>query len=384
MHETGIEGYYAIRDGKKLYYGYTTGTCAAAAAKAAALMLATGQAVPYVDILTPKGIALNLEVLEPARAERHARCAIKKYSGDDPDVTDGVLVYADVTLEEAPGVVVDGGEGVGRVTKPGLNQPVGAAAINATPRKMIAEQVRAACERCGYTGGMEIVISVPGGEALARRTFNPRLGIEGGLSILGTTGIVEPMSAAALADTVALELDVLRASGASGVLLCPGNYGERFARDALGLSMDGQVTTGNLIGEAVQAAAAKGFEAILLVGHIGKLVKLGIGMRNTHSRCGDGRMETLVACALSAGAQTGLLRQLLDCATTDAALDALDAAGLLRPTMDALGERISRTLERWADGRAQIGFICFTNAPARTGVLAQSANAGALAERWHI
>ena len=374
---------YVTRDGKRLRRGYTTGTCAAGAAGAAALMLLTGRPVEAVRVDTPAGPRLTLEVEAIELGSDYARCAVRKDAGDDPDVTDGMLVYAAAKKTEA-GIVIDGGEGVGRVTKPGLNQPVGAAAINATPRKMIAEQVRAACERCGYTGGMEIVISVPGGEALARRTFNPRLGIEGGLSILGTTGIVEPMSAAALADTVALELDVLRASGATGVLLCPGNYGERFARDALGLSMDGQVTTGNLIGDAVQAAAAKGFEAILLVGHIGKLVKLGIGMRNTHSRCGDGRMETLVACALSAGAQTGLLRQLLDCATTDAALDALDAAGLLRPTMDALGERISRTLERWADGRAQIGFICFTNAPARTGVLAQSANAGALAERWHI
>ena len=166
MHETGIEGYYAIRDGKKLYYGYTTGTCAAAAAKAAALMLATGQTVSYVDILTPKGIALNLEVQDASLEEGHARCAIQKYSGDDPDVTNGILVYADVTLTETPGVAVDGGEGVGRVTKPGLKQAVGEAAINPVPLRMIREEAEAVAEDYGIAG-LKVVISIPAGVELA-------------------------------------------------------------------------------------------------------------------------------------------------------------------------------------------------------------------------
>ena len=193
MHETGIENYYAIRDGKKLYYGYTTGTCAAAAAKAAALMLATGRPVPFVDILTPKGIALNLEVLEAELGSGHARCAVRKYSGDDPDVTNGILVFADVTLEKTPGVLVDGGAGVGRVTKPGLKQAVGEAAINPVPLRMIREEAERVAEDYGL-GGLKVIVSIPAGIELAKRTFNPRLGIVGGISVLGTSGIVEPMS----------------------------------------------------------------------------------------------------------------------------------------------------------------------------------------------
>ena len=200
--------------------------------------------------------------------------------------------------------------------------------------------------------------------------------------MIGTTGIVEPMSNAALVDTIRVELSVLAASGARDVLLCPGNYGETFAREQLGLSMQHQVSTSNFIGEGVQAAASAGFERILLVGHIGKLVKLGIGMTNTHSQNGDGRMETLIACALACDADLGLLHRIQGCVTTDAALDALGAAGLLRPVMDLLGERIQATLERWVPTGVEIGFICFTNAGPWQGVLVKSDNADALAKAW--
>jgi cobalt-precorrin-5B (C1)-methyltransferase len=306
---------------------------------------------------------------------------VQKDSGDDPDITNGILIYA-TARRIGEGVEIDGGEGVGRVTRPGLDQPVGAAAINSVPRQMIAAQVTAACVRYGYSGGISIVISIPEGRALAGRTFNPRIGVEGGLSVIGTTGIVEPMSNSALVDTVRVELNVLAASGAKDVLLCPGNYGETFAREQLGLSMQQQVSTSNFIGEGVQAAVSAGFERILLVGHIGKLVKLGIGMTNTHSQNGDGRMETLIACALACGGDIGLLKAIQDCVTTDAALDALGTAGLLQPVMDLLGQRIQATLERWVPARVQIGFICFTNAGPWQGVLVKSANADALAAAW--
>ena len=200
--------------------------------------------------------------------------------------------------------------------------------------------------------------------------------------MIGTTGIVEPMSNAALVDTIRVELSVLAASGAKDVLLCPGNYGETFAREQLGLSMQRQVSTSNFIGEGVQAAVSAGFERILLVGHIGKLVKLGIGMTNTHSQNGDGRMETLIACALACGGDIALLKAIQGCVTTDAALDALGAAGLMRPVMDLLGQRIQATLERWVPARVEIGFICFTNAGPWQGVLVKSENADGLAEAW--
>jgi len=369
------------KNGKTMRCGYTTGSCAAGAAGAATEMLLTGRTVKRLDMDTPKGIRLNLDILNPEIGGDYARCAVQKDSGDDPDITNGILIYATAKKTDV-GIKIDGGEGVGRVTKPGLDQPVGAAAINSVPRQMIAEQVRSACVRCGYAGGIAITISIPEGATLARKTFNPRIGIEGGLSVIGTTGIVEPMSNAALLDTIRVELSVLAASGAKEVLLCPGNYGETFAREQLGLSIAQQVSTSNFIGEGVQAAVSAGLERILLVGHIGKLVKLGIGMTNTHSQNGDGRMETLIACALACGADLGLLRSIQGCVTTDAALDALGAAGLLRPVMDLLGERIQATLERWVPARVEIGFICFTNAGPWQGVLVKSDNADALAQVW--
>ncbi len=373
--------HYITKNGKTMRCGYTTGSCAAGAAGAAAEMLLTGRAVERVEMDTPKGIRLSLDIVDIEIGPGYARCAVQKDSGDDPDITNGILIYATAEKTDV-GIVIDGGEGVGRVTKPGLDQPVGAAAINSVPRQMIAEQVRAACARCGYDGGMAITVSIPEGAALAKRTFNPRIGIVGGLSVIGTTGIVEPMSNAALVDTIRVELSVLAASGAKDVLLCPGNYGETFAREQLGLSMRRQVSVSNFIGDGVQAAVSAGFERILLVGHIGKLVKLGIGMTNTHSQNGDGRMETLIACALACGADLGLLLNIQQCVSTDAALDALDARGLLCPVMALLGQRIQATLERWVPTRVEIGFICFTNAEPHAGVLVKSANADALAEAW--
>lgn len=373
--------HYITKGGKTMRCGYTTGSCAAGAAMGATRFLLTGEAPETVALDTPKGIRLALEILNPEAGEGWAKCAVQKDSGDDPDITNGILIYA--TAEKiADGVEIDGGEGVGRVTKEGLDQPVGAAAINSTPRRMIDEGVRAVCAECGYPGGIKITISIPDGKALANKTFNPRIGIVGGISVIGTTGIVEPMSNAALVDTIKLELSVLSAGGAKGVLLCPGNYGETFAKETLGLNMTRQVSVSNFIGDGIEAAVSYGFERILLVGHIGKLVKLGIGLHNTHSAYGDGRMETLIACALECGGDVELLREILDCVTTDAALEAIDKRGLLSPVMSVLGRRIQACLERKVPVGTEIGFICFTNAEPWKGVLMQSENADRLAEEW--
>jgi len=374
---------YITKGGRTMRCGYTTGSCAAGAAQAATRMLLTGAPVETAELDTPKGIRLTLEILDAEIGEGCASCAVQKDSGDDPDITNGILVYARAE-RIASGVEIDGGRGVGRVTKAGLDQPVGAAAINATPRRMIREQVEAVCAECGYAGGIRIVISIPDGEALAEKTFNPRIGIVGGISVIGTTGIVEPMSNAALVDTIKLELSVLSAGGAKGVLLCPGNYGETFARETLGLNMQRQVSVSNFIGDGIEAAVSYGFERILLVGHIGKLVKLGIGLHNTHSAYGDGRMETLIACALECGGDLELLKKILNCVTTDAALEAITDCDLLQPVMAVLGRRIQATLERKVPVGTQIGFICFTNAEPWKGVLMQSENAEALASEWRI
>ena len=333
---------YVIKDGKRLRLGYTTGSCAAAAAKAAAWMLLTGHEKRTIDLLTPKGVSLTLDVLEITRTPDTVSCAIRKDSGDDPDVTHDTLVFAAVQRTETPGVTIDGGAGVGRVTKRGLDQPVGAAAINSD-----------------YRGGLAVTISVPEGEALAKKTFNPRLGIVGGISILGTTGIVEPMSEQALVDTIHVELRQRRANGADYVLLTPGNYGADFIRASIGLDPRTAVLTSNFIGDALEHCRALGFRGALLVGHIGKLVKLAGGMWNTHSKCGDCRMELIAAHAAALGLPPARVEEVLDCATCDDALRILKEEQLYDAVLARLAERIEFHLAHKC-GEMAVGAIVFS------------------------
>lgn len=346
---------------QKLRCGYTTGTCAAAAAAGAAARLLTGETLPAVRIITPAGVAVEAELLQHAAGEGWAACAVRKDGGDDPDVTDGALIFARVERTDTPGIIIDGGEGVGRVTLPGLDQPVGAAAINSTPRRMIGEQMEAVMAKAGYTGGLRAVISVPEGEALAKRTFNPRLGIVGGISILGTSGIVKPMSEAALLDSLYLEMDQRRAAGTEDLLLTPGNYGESFAREVLGLNLDRWCMCSNYLGAAIDHAAGAGFRSVLVVGHLGKLIKAAAGCMNTHSKTADARRETLTAHAALAGADRALLRALFDSPTTDAGVELLKQAGLLEPVMASIGEALDGQLKRRAGEGLTIEALFFSN-----------------------
>ena len=346
---------------QKLRCGYTTGTCAAAAAAGAAALLLTGQVLPAVRIATPAGVEVEAELLEHAAGDGWAACAVRKDGGDDPDVTDGMLILARVERTDTPGIIIDGGEGVGRVNLPGLDQPVGAAAINSTPRRMIAEQLERAMAKAGGAGGLRAVISAPEGEALAKRTFNPRLGIVGGISILGTSGIVRPMSEAALIDSLYLEMDQRRAAGAEDLLLTPGNYGEAFAREALGLNLDRWCMCSNYLGAAIDHAAGAGFCSVLVVGHLGKLIKAAAGCMNTHSKTADARRETLTAHAALAGADRGLLRALFDSPTTDAGVELLKQAGLLGPVMASIGEALDGQLKRRAGEGLTIEALFFSN-----------------------
>ena len=384
-------------NGKIMRCGYTTGSCATGAAKAAAMMLLGGEAVTEVDLTTPSGEALHLNVTDisvsggASGGHCAVSCAVRKDSGDDPDVTNGTLVYASVRLcgpeelrDPEPGslVDIDGGQGVGRVTRPGLDQPVGRAAINSTPRRMIVQALTEVAAKYHYGGGFKVVVSIPDGERLAARTFNPRLGIVGGISVIGTTGIVEPMSNQALVDTTKVEIRQLSAKGRADILMVPGNYGRDFARDRLGLDVSECVSMSNFIGDAINSAVECGFKRILIIGHIGKLVKLGIGQTFTHSSGGDGRMETLMACALEAGADTETLKKILNSATTDAALDILEEAGLEAETLDILGKRIEATLLRKVPDGVQIEYICFTNRGDGGRVLVSSSGSSGLAEIW--
>jgi len=366
---------FIVKGGRKLRLGCTTGSCAAAAAKAAAYRLLTGRTLETVSLLTPRGIRAELPVRELRAGEDSAACAVEKEESDDPDVTQGAWIVAEVSRTGGSGIAIDGGTGVGRVTKPGLDQPVGAAAINSVPRRMILEGVEEVRALADDRGGLRVVISVPGGEALAKKTFNPRLGIVGGISILGTTGIVEPMSEQALVDTIRVELRQRREGGADCALLTPGNYGSDFIRDGLGIDPALPVQVSNFVGDALDLCRELGFRGALLVGHVGKLVKLAGGMMNTHSRYGDCRMELLAAHAAAAGLPPARVEELLGCAACDDALRILQEEGLCGAALERLTARVAFHLEQRAGEALETGAVLFSK---RYGLLSQTSRAEAL------
>lgn len=368
--------HYVDAGRKRLRMGYTTGTCAALAAKAAAQLLLAGEAAGRdgcVSLMTPAGLCVKAPVLCPARGAHGAGCAVRKDAGDDPDVTDGVLVYAHVARAGGGEIEIDGGEGVGRVTKPGLDQPVGAAAINRVPREMIRRAVAGVCEKHGYAGGLCVVVSIPGGEELAKRTFNPRLGIAGGLSVLGTSGVVRPMSEEALLETIRVELNMHAVAGERGILLVPGNYGGAFAAQTPAIAGWPRVQCSNYIGRALDMAAMMGFEAVLLAGHAGKLVKLAGGVMDTHSKTADCRMELTALHAALAGADRDMLVKVLSAVSMEEAIDLLQAAGLWPQVQKSLLEAVQTHLEHRTGGAFRTGAIWFTN---RHGLLGSTARAG--------
>lgn len=333
--------------------GYTTGSCAAAAARAAAGRLLGGAETEMVQLMTPAGKRIPIRICYTEEKNGTVSCGVRKDSGDDPDVTDGMMVCADVRITKEPGVHLDGGEGVGRVTKPGLDQPVGRAAINSTPRRMIEGEIRKAAEEAGFsldTAGVEVIIRIPEGEALAKKTFNPRLGIVGGLSVLGTTGIVEPMSEKALLATIRTEVSVRRAEGYRAVCAAPGNYGMHFLEETYGFPPDLAVTASNYIWDTVQYVREAGFTRMLLAGHIGKLIKVAGGVKNTHSQYGDRRMENLGDLAEEAAGEecaAPVRKALAESVMTDDAIRVLDEAGIREPVMKLAVSRIQAVCEDW-------------------------------------
>lgn len=368
---------YVSKGSKKLRCGFTTGTCAAAASAGAARMLLSGKVIENITVITPSGNSVTVGLTDIKKENDYVSCAVQKDSGDDPDVTDKILVYSTVSYEKS-GITVDGGEGVGRVTKKGLKQQIGEAAINPVPRKMIEEQLKTAASDYSYDGGLKAVISVPMGIQIAKKTFNPRLGIEGGISILGTTGIVEPMSEQALIDTISVELDVRKAQNEEFIIVTPGNYGQDFLRDNLGIAVDKCVKCSNFIGDTIDMCIEKGFKSMLLVGHIGKLSKLGCTIYNTHSRYADGRMEAFALCAALCGAERQVLENILGCITTDAALEILKKEGIFDETIKMLEKRIDRSLKLRAKGSIEIGMITFSE---EYGILCKTENADNMIEK---
>jgi cobalt-precorrin-5B (C1)-methyltransferase len=417
-----------MEEKRQLKSGFTTGTCAAAAAMAAAQALAGGGKREYVSLMTPGGREAAFEVLwQPECGEKAGGgqdgfwpgsespekqiCMVRKDSGDDPDVTNGTLIGAAVSFgenvqraeesgEELPGIYSDhsqspsvyltGGIGVGRVTKKGLKCPVGYPAINPVPRQMIAEAARTALWNLGCERPVYIEIFIPAGRELALKTFNPRLGIEGGISVLGTTGIVNPMSEQALIETIRLDIRVQAAENRTLLAVAPGNYGEAFLREEMGLSMDAFVKCSNFVGETFSMLREEGVRQALFAGHLGKLIKVAGGVMNTHSKYGDRRMEILADCLAetwnSEEKRSGrfalnrrreeVIGQILSMNTTDQAAEFLSAQGLLTSVMKTVTGRIKSVLESRFQIETEV--IVFSGS---AGILGMTEGAEAFAKR---
>ena len=383
VQKNGLEDYYVIRNQKKLRFGYTTGSCAAGAARGAVRLLLGEDEISEVELMTPKGILLHLEILDRKRSENAASCAVRKDAGDDPDTTNGILVYAKVEkflirsdMEDR--IVIDVGIGVGRVTKPGLSQKVGEAAINPVPRAMILQAVEEIADQYHYEGGLKVTISVPEGEKIARKTFNPRLGIVGGISILGTSGIVEPMSEKALIDSIRVEMTQHAAMGEQYMLVTPGNYGADYLREHMELPFEKNIKCSNYVGETIDMAVDMGVKGILFISHIGKFVKVAAGIMNTHSHSADARMEVLCSNAIRAGGDLACARSILQCNTTDEALRVLDENHILKETMKEITDRIQFYLDHRSYQQILLGAVIFSN---EYGYLGQTANAAELIDK---
>lgn len=390
-----MEDNVVVSQGKMMRRGYTTGSCAAAASKAAAVMLLSGEETDKIKLETPKGITLTLDVLDILRGPGYARCAIRKDSGDDPDDTNGTLIYA--TVSEAEAVIPEeelcmqprtasveqlddrveiwGGIGVGKVTKPGLSCRVGGPAINPVPRRMITQEVLTAMSRYEYEGKLRVVIAIPEGPAIAPKTFNPRLGIMDGISVLGTSGIVEPMSDRALIETMYTEINSRKANGDKHLLVFFGNYGADFTRDEMRIDISRAVTCSNFVGELLDYAVLKGFESVLIIGHSGKLIKLAQGVMNTHSKYADCRSEFLALQAMFHGAGPEIGKEIYQSLTTDEMTKVLKREGLFEPVIEEAAKKIDFYMQKRVHSKLKTGAILFSNV---YGILGKTAGADEL------
>lgn len=305
-------------ESKVLKEGVTTGTCATACALASAVWQMTGCCPAAVIVDTPAGRSVNMKIIEG----KYPKCSVIKDAGDDPDVTDGCMVSAVTAIgsEDGP-ITYVGGEGVGTVTAPGLKVAVGEPAINPVPRQMIEQHVR----KVIGTRQASVTISIKDGEALAKRTFNPRLGIVGGLSVLGTTGIVRPMSEEAVKASLSAELSV-RLAKTKHIVFVPGNSAEKAMIEKYGALSFVQIS--NYVGYMLDEAWRMGAETILIAGFAGKLVKVAADIMNTHSHVADGRRETVCTFAALNGGNRELIERLYECKTIQKNIEVIKEAAL--------------------------------------------------------
>ncbi len=305
---------------QKMKEGYTTGSCAAAATKAAVLA-ARDQFVTKVEVLSPQKYPITVPIAKAEKLENGGRAYVIKDGGDDPDITHGTEIEVTVELTNQPGITIRAGKGVGTVTKPGLSVSVGEPAVNPGPRKMIE---LALAELLPPKIGAIVTISVPQGEVLAKKTLNPMLGIEGGISIIGTSGIVKPMSEEAFKNSLTPQISVVKALGHEAVVFVPGRIGQDAAVEKLHIPLEFIVQTSNFIGHMLENAVQNGLKEVLLVGHLGKLAKVAAGIFHTHNRMADGRLETIAAYSAALGAPQAAITAILDCTTAEAAMSVLE------------------------------------------------------------
>lgn len=340
---------------KVLRSGITTGTCATAAAKAAILAW-QGFKPEQVEILLPKGTVITVPITASSKTANGGSASVVKDAGDDPDITNGTTLTVTAEINSAADIVIKAGLGVGTVTKPGLAVAVGEPAINPVPRSMILQAVREVLPP-GY--GAVITITIPEGERLAKRTLNPQLGICGGLSIIGTTGIVEPMSEEAFKTSLITQISVVKALGYDQAVLVPGKIGWDIAVNRYGLPANAIVQTSNFMGYMLEASVDYGLSRVLLFGHLGKIIKLAAGIFHTHSRMADARLETLAAYAAASGASQQAVKEILDCTTTEAAMTIITDNGLT-DVYQVLAERASVRASRYVFGGLSVGTVIVT------------------------
>lgn len=335
---------------KFLRSGYTTGACAAAGVKAALILLTTGKIVDAVEIIALDGTPLEIPIKAVEKISDGIRAEVIKFSGDDPDITNGASIFTTIRRISDDEIIFRAGLGVGKVTKPGLQLPVGEPAINPAPRKLIRNVVA----EFGISG-LEVEISIPAGVELAKKTLNPILGVEGGLSIIGTTGVLRPMSEEAFKNSLVPQIDVAKAAGFNELVFVPGKIGESIAKK-IGLPDGAIIQTSNFIGFMLEAAAERDIAKIILCGHIGKLVKVAAGVFHTHNRVADGRLETLAAYSAAEGLPASEVQKILDANTTEDAAQIISANQLER-VYKKIAARASLRAERYVFGKLKVKTI---------------------------
>lgn len=341
-----------------LHTGYTTGTTATAATKAALYAL-LGNQVKEVQVSLPKGKSATLKVAWTRVENGKVTCAAVKDGGDDPDVTHGAEICSTVSFSDSAGLVkIDGGQGVGRVTKPGLGLEVGKAAINPTPMEMLRQAVQEVAAEHLKKRGVDVIISVPKGEELAKKTDNPRLGILDGISILGTTGIVLPYSTASFAASIRQSLDVAIAAGADTAILTTGGRSEDFAKTLFTLPEHCFVQMGDFSGYSVRQAASKKMRKVVIAGFIGKLTKMAMGVKQTHVRGSHVDMEFMAGLAEKCGADTRVLAEIRQ-ANTARHVGEIVAKNNVQGFYDLLCKKVHEQMVEHSKGQLEIEVIMF-------------------------